>query len=66
MSRNTKRRLLILTGCLCIFGCGFVTAANLSCLIEPNPNYEAAWWKVAAAAVVTLAWMEFLWRGGRN
>lgn len=66
MHRHTKRQILIVTGCLCIFGCGFVTATNLPWTATPNPNYEAAWWKVAAAAVVTLAWMEFLWRGGKN
>ena len=63
MRRETKRRLLIVTGCLCLFGGGFITAVNLPWTSVTTPAHEAAWWKAAIAGIVSLCWMEYLWRG---
>lgn len=40
---------------LMIFGGGFVSALNLSLLIDTNPAYEAAWWKVILACCIAIA-----------
>lgn len=45
------------------FFCGNVVAMNLSRLIETNPNYDAAWWKVALAIAFAVV-IPLMWRKG--
>jgi len=40
---------------LFVFVAGMVTAINLSMLVETNPDYHAAWWKVFASMAVGLS-----------
>ena len=39
---------------LMVFNAGVVAAINLSRLIPTNPEYVAAWWKVALAVAVAI------------
>jgi len=43
------------------FFCGSVVVMNLSRLVEVNPNYDAAWWKVGMALFLAVA-VPMLWR----
>lgn len=47
------------------FFCGNVVAMNLSRLIETNPNYDAAWWKVALAIAFAVV-VPLMWRKGQS
>lgn len=47
------------------FFCGSVVVMNLSRLVETNPNYEAAWWKVAMALMLAVV-VPLLWRENKT
>ncbi len=45
-----------------IFAAGFVTAINLTDLIDTNPDYVASWWKVGAG-IIGAIFLAFLVNG---
>lgn len=37
-----------------LFLCGFLAGGNMSGLIETNPDYNYAWWKVGLALIIAV------------
>jgi len=44
-----------------LFCAGFITHANLSLLMEMNPNYEGSWLKVVAAVGFSMLFSWLMW-----
>jgi len=49
-----------------IFQCGGTFYINLSRLVEINPNYDAAWWKVGLAAVLGAYLSVYSWNTAKQ
>lgn len=45
---------MIIVALFGIFLCGMVVANNLGCLVEVNPEYHAAWWKIWAFLAIAV------------
>jgi hypothetical protein len=61
-----KRKIGFATLQFAIFAASVTATANVSRLVETNPDYAAAWWKVVLAIMLAVWWGSWAWRLARK